>query len=228
MHLLFKVLLDKEDSLVYPNFEPEHIDLFLNRAYERFIKQRSNGNNPARASFEETQKRIDDLDGLVKTPTAITAVATSDPSIYTIPLPSDYRQLERLQITGTGIKAGTTPTTFKLRAKQAKNDQIETGLEDPFNKPNKDEVFYLREGNNIKVIADGSTTINSGTLTYIKNPLTLSIAATGVNAPTGFTNTPEVRAHTHTEIVDMAVLMAIENIESPRYQTNTIETNKQE
>ena len=54
MHIQFKVGLDKTDSLNYPNFEPEEIDLWLNKAQEKFIKSRYS-HDVKRETFEETQ-----------------------------------------------------------------------------------------------------------------------------------------------------------------------------
>ena len=45
LHLEFKFRCDKLDSLNYPNFLPEEIDLLLNNAQDRLIKQRYGLNN---------------------------------------------------------------------------------------------------------------------------------------------------------------------------------------
>ncbi len=65
MHTEFKVGIDKTDSLNVPNFEPEERDLWLNKAQQRFILQRYGGSNPKRQSFEETEKRSNDLRELI-------------------------------------------------------------------------------------------------------------------------------------------------------------------
>ena len=52
----FKFRLDKTDSLNYPNFNNTEIDLLLNQAQERIVKQRYGTTNTKRESFEETQK----------------------------------------------------------------------------------------------------------------------------------------------------------------------------
>jgi len=65
-HRAFKIGLDKSDSLNYPNFLPEEIDIFLNQAQERIIKQRYGKNNIKRMSFEEDQKRTEDLRNVLK------------------------------------------------------------------------------------------------------------------------------------------------------------------
>lgn len=62
----FKFRLDKFDAINYPNFEPEEIDLILNQAQQRIVKQRYTGDNYRKESFEETQKRIEDLRTLIK------------------------------------------------------------------------------------------------------------------------------------------------------------------
>ncbi|GAH17195.1 unnamed protein product, partial [marine sediment metagenome] len=70
MHIQFKLGLDKTDSLNYPNFEPEEIDLWLDNAQGRFVKTRYVHNNKSE-TFEETQKRTDDLRTIVTEVTLI-------------------------------------------------------------------------------------------------------------------------------------------------------------
>ena len=105
-HQEFKFRCDKLDALNYPNFFPEEIDLILNNAQQRIIKQRYGLSNNKRQSFEETQKRTEDLKNvtvnavfdkltfvkllilllIVKLPNASTvALATLDPSVNTFP-----------------------------------------------------------------------------------------------------------------------------------------------
>lgn len=66
-HIEFKLRYDKFDSLNYPNYEPEEIDLILNQAQDRITKQRYGFTNIHKQSFEETQKRIEDLRELLRT-----------------------------------------------------------------------------------------------------------------------------------------------------------------
>jgi len=58
MHTAVKLGLDKTSSLDIPAYEPEEIDLWLNIAQDRFIKQRLH-------EFEKGSKRISDLQILV-------------------------------------------------------------------------------------------------------------------------------------------------------------------
>jgi hypothetical protein len=66
MHLNIDLELNKLNSNLYEIILPQEKDYFLNRAQERFIKQRYGAlSNPKRQGFEMSQKRIDDLKNLL-------------------------------------------------------------------------------------------------------------------------------------------------------------------
>ena len=98
LHRAVKLELDKTDSLNYTSFLPEEIDYWLNRSIETFVKTRYSGTNPKRESFEQTQKRIDDLRTLV-VESAIstinnkfipTANFSNKPDSFTAAIPTNY------------------------------------------------------------------------------------------------------------------------------------------
>ena len=60
-HRAFRFGLDKMDGLNAPNFLTEEIDLLLNQAQERFIKQRYDNTNVKNTGFEQDEKRTEDL-----------------------------------------------------------------------------------------------------------------------------------------------------------------------
>jgi hypothetical protein len=66
MHIAIDLELNKLNSNLYDNILPQEKDYFLNRAQERFIKQRygAQSNNKGKG-FEMSQKRIDDLKNLL-------------------------------------------------------------------------------------------------------------------------------------------------------------------
>jgi hypothetical protein len=64
-HIAFKLELDKTSSLELPAYESEEIDFWLNNAQRKFVKTRYSGINVKGESFEQSQKRIDDLRTLV-------------------------------------------------------------------------------------------------------------------------------------------------------------------
>jgi hypothetical protein len=66
MHLNIDLELNKLNSNLYEIILPQEKDYFLNRAQERFIKQRYGAlSNSKREGFEMSQKRIDDLRNLL-------------------------------------------------------------------------------------------------------------------------------------------------------------------
>lgn len=71
LHIAFKVLLDKNsESIAYggcPAFLDEEVDIFLNQAYLQVINQKFTGNNTIQQGFEVSVKRTSDLEKLVKT-----------------------------------------------------------------------------------------------------------------------------------------------------------------
>ena len=66
MHLNIDLELNKLNSNLYEIILPQEKDYFLNRAQERFIKQRYGAfSNSKKQGFEMSQKRIDDLKNLL-------------------------------------------------------------------------------------------------------------------------------------------------------------------
>ena len=76
MHISYKLLMDKFDSLNYPNFSPEAIDFILNREQDRLTKHRYDGAMARNKGFEESQKRSDDLRNIT-TSASLTPLAAS-------------------------------------------------------------------------------------------------------------------------------------------------------
>lgn len=66
MHIFIDLELNKVNSGFYDTVLPEEKDYFLNKAQERFVKDRYNAaSNPKDKGFEMSQKRIDDLRALL-------------------------------------------------------------------------------------------------------------------------------------------------------------------
>lgn len=269
MHISFKVGVDKAESFDYPSFEAEEIDLFLNKAQDRFIKNRYGINNPMRQGFEESQKRTDDLREVVKAEaiSSFSTDANSKPFGKYVSLPADYWfsiQEEadiayydaasgggstitaivvgkRLLVTsgsitenavtynigesfvtdGTGtVSSGSFRVTKSHRAgvKPVQHDDYNKVANDPFNKPKSDQARRLMIGDKVELLSSSEFDILSFYLRYIKKPDVIEYNVTDC----------ELAEHTHEEIVDIAVSIALEGIESNRYQTNLNELNKTE
>lgn len=216
MHDEFKFMIDKAGGGSAPSFLTSEIDRLLNMSVEKFISKRAFGNNPRRTTFEEDQKRRDDLRNLIVQET-ITASEeeTEKPNTVFIDLPSDYRHaINEECILSNENRVSVKPIT---------SDRYNKIIDDPFNKPNGDSVYRLDySGDKFQLVFAEGVSINSYILRYLKNPNVIK-ETTGGSDESGDC---DLATHTHREIVRMAVLEALEEIESPRYQSSKIELNE--
>lgn len=213
MHQAFKIEFDKLDSVNYPNILPEEIDFLLNKAQDRFVKQRYGTNNTKRQSFEEIQKRTDDLKALVKTAILTPLPSNSeniDPNAQFVELPIDYWFIihERAQIGFTDCHNLQTQSTVNINV--IKHDNFNNIIKNPFQKPSKSKVLRLMADNKTELIHSSDSVIVRYYLRYIKKPVRISIST-----PTDC----ELSDHTHDEIVNEAVSIALETLESLRTRT---------
>lgn len=209
-HREFKFRLDKMDALNYPNFLPEEIDLVLNNAQERFIKQRYGVNNIKRQSFEETQKRTEDLKN-VTINAVLTPLAYASDNIdlnarfLTLPTNHWFTVQERCNITCTICGSSVTNLVEVIPTSHSEFSKV---IKDPFKQPTETKVLRLMEAGRVELIS--SCTIVDYRMRYVKQPIPVSIT----------TNTTfELSEHTHSEIVDLAVSIALEGIEGKRTQS---------
>ena len=115
-HRAFRFGLDKMDGLNAPNFLPEEIDLLLNQAQERFIKQRYDNTNIKRTGFEQDEKRTEDLKEILESkilsPAALTypsGRSASNSAFFTLPADNWFIIWEKAYINCT-----TCNTTFTI------------------------------------------------------------------------------------------------------------------
>ena len=223
MHTAFRLELDKVNSLQYPDFTSTEIDYWLNRSIREFVKTRYSGLNPKREGFEQTQKRIDDLRTLVReVAVPCTNVGTIKPNGFILTdgfdnvlFSTDAYWLslgEEVEVMLPGsirIRTGVTPIT---------TDEYAQEIDNPYSSyiVHYDQVKPLRlfYNNTIEFISDGTYSVITAYVRYIKAPTTV-VYSTAIDC-----TLPE---HTHDEIVSLSVRLALENIEQPRYQSYTQE-----
>jgi hypothetical protein len=238
-HRNFRFGLDKMDGLNYPNFLPEEIDLLLNQAQDRITKQRYGDNNLKRESFEETQKRIEDLKELIVSTVIRPTLSTNTlnlndniaPNSVFCNLPTDHWFViqERAVISCTSCvgstilvrvdsDSGTTssnPITLQLTGRFAEvtpTTHLEFGkiYKDAFRKPNKDRILRMMYQDKVELIPASDCTILAYQYRYIKQPRRMDLNGN---------ITCELSEHLHQEIVDEAVKIALEGIEAKRNQS---------
>jgi hypothetical protein len=214
MHIAVKLDLDKTSALDVPAYEPEEIDFWLNRAIRDFVKTRYSGVNFKKESFEQTQKRTDDLRTLVDSAFILL-------NRYGVSKPNSYRGsiegVDRYWLAvGEEADIVVNGTTSRVGVTQCTQDEYRQKIDDPYSehilhygsaKPLR--LFYEDQ---VELTTDGNYTVNKYYLTYIKEPVAVShSASTDCDLP----------GHTHDEVVKLAVNMMLENIEQPRQKTHS-------
>lgn len=221
----FKFGLDKFDSLNYPNFLPAEIDLLLNQAQDAIIKQRYGVTNIKKQSFEETQKRTEDIKNVVVRATIVPAANASDNiNSYSrfVTLPSDHWIIIQ-ELTGLSCPdCHNDLITDRVYTEAIQHNDYSKLISNPFGKPNKEKVLRLMENGRVELIPPSECTITNYYLTYIKKPRR-------INSVSNPTVSCELSEHTHQEIVNNAISIALEGIEARRTQTfNPITKNTEE
>lgn len=212
-HTEVKVRLDKIDSVQLPEILTSEIDLFLNQAQDRIVKQRYGITNPKRQGFEETQKRTDDLKAITRTASLLPlaySVDNIDSNARFFALPLDYWFIVQERANVTYDCGGTDPITTDIEVRPIEHNEFTKSIYDPFKKPNKRKVLRLMENNQSELIAASGVTINNYKIRYIKQPIRMSFTGN---------ITCELSEHMHSEVVDECVKIILENIEANRLKT---------
>ncbi len=230
MHIAVKQHLDKTTALDLAAYEPEEIDFWLNEAIRKFVKTRYSGFNIKRESFEETQKRTDDLRTLI-TSDALDLIAdvTDYPNAYKIDTgggktwPTDYWFTISEEVTGTIATVST-----RMGVTQCSHDEYRQKIDDPFSEHvlhyNNAKPLRFFDVDSVKLITDGNYTLETFHLTYLTQPTEVDSTVT----PSSNNVNCNLPTHTHDEVAKMAADMMLENIEQPRYQTHMNEVNTME
>lgn len=215
VHLEFKFRFDKIDSLNYPNFLPEEIDLLLNQAQDRYVKQRYGLNNYKRQSFEETQKRTEDLKNIVLQVNLTTqpySALNIDTNARFIILPTDHWFVIWERATLQYIDCNNTTQTKSVEVRPIQHVEFDKVVHDAFKAPDTTKILRLMDQGKLELITAPNTSVVSYSLRYVKEPVRVSLNL-GV--------TFELSDYTHSEIIDEAVNIALENIEAKRNPTFT-------
>lgn len=208
---------------------------FINEAIDKFWKTRYSGLNFKQRGFEQDQKRTDDLRTLVTKHTYkdidITKVNQEE---YTVTLPDDYVIL-------LGDTAGIAPAdgitndcwekdsegNYKVKYSDTIEGTIETvdrikenSLSEYHLKYTKAKPIKLMQDNTITLYTDGQYKVAEYTIEYLKRPSKVTL----VDTPTDeYTDLP---AHTHMEIVKIAVQLILGTL--PNYNVYSNEVNTME
>lgn len=220
-HYEFKLLHDRVDTLSKEDFNPAEIDWFMNKAQLDFIKSRmSRLSNPKREGFEGSQKRIDDLSTLVvKFPEQPPIIPTLDQGVYEVPLSLLAQPYLQLIAAFADVTADTN-CTKRISLRFVQHDDYRDALRDPFNSPSLEFLPYnfgrssAQDGSSIYIYS--TLPVENVYLEYVKYPRQFSLGTYPyIDGSTIPTQTFELPAHTHPEIIAIAVRLAAMAVEDP-------------
>ena len=226
MHTFFKLEMDKSITagLDLPAFEAEEIDYWLNEAIRKFVKTRYSGQNLKGESFEQSQKRIDDLRTLIEEEDLTPSSGGSDdkPNSFIASLTSlseTYWMTISEEVIIQYTKLGDSSTSTKRQGvTQCTADTYRSHIDDPYSEHilhyEMAKPLRLFKGDSVELITDGNYDVTKYWIRYLKKP-TEVVHSTGTDC--------DLPDHTHNEIVKIAANMALENVEQPRYQTHVRE-----
>lgn len=219
MHISVRDELDKSGSLELPFFQPEQIDYWLNKAFDFYVEETAYPTVEGKIPFEQTQKRIDELREIVE-PDKKVIPQVSGLNKYLTKLPNDYKHLVRH--TCTTSKGDQIQTVSGIITNQ---DKFNIQYKDPFWEPIAEEPLYYIVGDYLVYDTKGNFEVTESQLTYIKNTPKMRLG-TQYSTPSSDVDCPISSTFVQHQIINQAVNMILENIESPRYQTNLNELNK--
>lgn len=216
--------LQKVGSYAYDNFLPDEIDYWLNRAQERFVKQRAFVEGDSKGlGFAGSQKRLDDLREIlyINYTDDVAAAAGAESQQYDLPVDYMFLVNLRARIYRNRCKpADTSGPLFTVPVRIVNNAEIFFLQQDPFARSQIDTPLATLSQADITVFQDNESFILEGiSLDYIRTPQEIDLQ---------LNQTSELADHTHQEIVDIAVKNILEAIESPRYQSSFNELTKTE
>jgi hypothetical protein len=183
--------------------QDDELYLYLNAAVTKYTNTRVSGNNALGSVVNSSVKSNDDLRTLIKTSASLasagTVVEIVNAITYTLPADYMFGLQAYLEIAATDWVSCDFISHLESR-KYTKNSTNDPVIDIP--------KVIINDETKFTVIFDGSLTPVNAKIVYIKTPNVIG-AASNCDLP----------AHTHYEIVETAVTLAIEGTESPRVQS---------
>ena len=211
LHIAFKIAMDKNSQSIAfggcPAFLPEEIDYWLNQGLYQEINTKFTGNNPSKIAFEGSIKRTHDLENLIRTDYKVVATKEANTNrCYIANLFSDKRMFFVSAVLNFGDdKANVILINHNDSQKFKKTYNNNPWIENP---------VCVIEDNTLYVYYD-DISMNADTysvdITYVKYPTKVEdLPSAGMD---------EIPEYMQYEVVNRAVELALEDIESRRVQT---------
>lgn len=231
IELLYNFHVELNTIYELPALESDEALYWINKAQDRYITIKYNGySTPTKIAFEQTQKRLDDLQTLVIPNYYIGAVNNK------LTLPYNYRHLLRFKVYHTGkCTSSYNPEAITIQGKtylpvypkQAQHDDINALVQDPFNNPTLEYPIYTISSNFIYVYMPENTTavLVGGAIDYLSNPTQLSITPNVKQFSDNiYSDVAQLPDYCYNEIIDIAIKLYLKSIGDSRYNAAANET----
>lgn len=211
LHVAFKIAIDKNSKSVAfggcPAFLPEEIDYWLNQGLYQEINTKFTGNNSTKVAFEGSIKRTHDLENLIRTDRSI--AATKEANINRCYIANLFNS-NRMFFVDAVLNFGNSKANVLLVSHDVSKNFRKTHNNNPW----IEQPVGVIEDNTLYVYYD-DVSMNASNytvdITYVKYPTKVEDLPTA-----GMDEIPEYMQY---EIVNRAVELALEDIESRRVQT---------
>lgn len=228
-----KQRLNKLASNDYDNIQDWQIVEAFNKGQVDWTRRNLHGLNVVKEGDEQSTRRVDDFQHLIKTTgqgTNPALVWSNKQYYYDAALPADYLQWKRVSSEATKDCCPKPKRMVVYLAEQGNLDEL---LRDKYKRPSYEwgETFVTMKGNAIQLYTNGEFTPVNTQLTYYSQPVRIQIA--GVTNPyTGTTSTVNVDSEFKDDIVELLIDEAvkilagdIESLNQQQRQSQAIEQN---
>ena len=200
---------------------------WLNQAVSKFVKLRFNGDLIHKTSFEQTEKRREDLINLYKEreygkDDFLISNSNPDYDSYQVNYPSDFLYILNEDVVISNLSNEHLMNTHVFECtRDSYMHRINNSLTDFHYNRHKARPLRIWTNNSCLLLTDKNYNIQSYTLGYLKKPDVITM-----NNP--LVEYTDFNDNVMYEIIKIAAQMYIENQQDKRYETITNEVNTQE
>ena len=199
--LKVKQRLNKLDSQDYDNIQTWQIIEAFNKGQVEWCRRQIIGANQTKQGDEQSRRKVDDLQVLL-TPAPI--ILSQKLTYYEAPLPPDYFEYKRLDVSAT---SKTCNTGRPMIIYQGEEVNVPILLRDDNKKPSFEwgETFSTLVNNSFRIYTNGEFSLNSpADCLYYRQPVYIQIA--GVSDPyTLVTSTVDVSCEFADDVVEIMI-----------------------
>lgn len=227
-HTFFKVAMDKNAQGIAfggcPAFLPEEIDYWLNLALYNVVLSKFAGKSDKSITFEKSVKRTHDLEGLIRTDKDCSTYSdnTTQNGVY---IEANTNQTRMLFVSARVNLKENSKKVSQAIVQLVTHEVAELYKQTYNNVPWVENPVGVLEKNRLYIYLD--PVIYADALDTTKPTITTSVDITYLKYPTKINEMPtgesltELPEHVYHEVIDAAVLLALEDIESQRIQAKS-------